>query len=400
MQKQSLKFAILFPVLFSVFSCKKDEPVIDPTAGFDKLVIGTNITTANPVVGYVGTLKDLGVGNYTNAKSRQSTEYPYVTVHKNDVFVMPQRFGDIVRKYTRQADGTLAEAGSFAAPAASTPLCTVIESDTKGYTSLWTAGKILVFNPTTMAITSTIDLTSYALGGDGNPDPSVMALRNGKLYVACTQTSNGYTSSHPAQVLIIDVNNGNTITSATDSRSFWAGSINEQKSMFFDEAGDMYLYCVASYGFGGPAQKSGFLRIKNGQTTFDPTYFFNTADYSITGIAGNKVDYLQRMRYFANGIVYATGNIYALASNPPNYITDRTYGSFKVDLANKTITKLDIPYSNGYSASVGVFDKKILFGIAGTAAVGIYSYDPATNTASATPIITTQGDPNVIEVFE
>lgn len=90
------------------------------------------------------------------------------------------------------------------------------------------------------------------------------------------------------------------------------------------------------------------IQLKNGQTAFDPTYFFNVADYSITGVPGNKVDYLQRMRYAGNGIVYATGNIYALASNPPNYVTDRTYGAFKVDLANKTITKLSLLYSNGY----------------------------------------------------
>lgn len=399
MFRQVSKFVTVVLLALTLNACNKDEPTPDPTAGLDKLVIGTNITTANPVVGYVGTLKDLSVTTFTNAKSRQATEYPYITVYKNDVFVMPQRFGDIVRKYTRQADGTLAETGSFTAPAASSPICTVIESDTKGYTALFQAGKIIVFNPSTMAIISTIDLTSYALGGDGNPDPNVMAFRNGKLYVACSQTSNGFTSTHPVQVLIIDTQNGNTITSATDSRSFWAGSINEQKSIFFDESGDMYIYCVASYGFGGANQKSGFLRIKNGQTAFDPTYFFNTADYNIAGIAGNKVDYLQRMRYYKDGIVYSTGNIYALASNPPDYIKDRTYGSFKVDIKNQTITKLNIPYSNGYAASVGLFDNKVLFGIAGTAGVGIYSFDPATNTASSTPVVTTQGDPNAIESF-
>lgn len=399
MLKKVLKISTLLSMAMVVGSCKKDEPTPVLSVGLDRLVIGTNITTANPVIGYVGTLKDLSVTNFTNAKSRQSTEYPYVTVYKNDVFVMPQRFGDIVKKYTRQSDGTLSEAGSFTAPSASSPICTVIESDTRGYTSLYGAGKILVFNPSTMAITNTIDLTSYALGGDGNPDPNVMALNDGKLYVACSQTSDGFTSSHPVQVLIIDINNGNTITSATDNRSYWAGSVNEQKSIFFDEIGDMYIYCVASYGFGGADQKSGFLRIKKGETAFDKTYFFNTSDYNIEGITGNKIDYLQRMRYFKDGIVYSTGNIYALASNPPDYVKDRTYGSFKVDLKNKTIIKLDIPYSNGYAASVGIFDNKVLFGIAGTNGVGIYSFDPVTNKASTSPIVTTQGDPNVIESF-
>jgi hypothetical protein len=385
-------------ILSMLAACSSDT--VESSEG-DTFVIGTNLTTANPITGYVGTLKDLSVSNFTNTKSRQTAQYPYVTIYKNDVFVMPSiSGGDVVIKYTRKPDGTLEEGGSFTAPAGSAPLATVVESDTRAYCSLYKAGKIIVFNPATMAIIQTIDLTSYALGGDGNPDPSIMELKNGKLYVACTQTTNGFTSSHPVQVLIIDVNNTSSIVSATDNRSTWAGSINEQKSMFFTENGDMYIFCVASYGFGGPSQKSGFLRIKSGQTSFDPTYFFNTADYSIEGIPGNKVDYLQRMRYTSNGIVYSTGNIYSLASNPPDYIKDRTYGSFKVDIVNKTIEKLELPYSNGYAASVLPFEGKILFGLATTTGVGIYSYDPISKTASAAPIVNTQGDPSTIETFK
>jgi hypothetical protein len=393
----SKKFALFAIIIFIFYACNKnDRP--NGTEGIYKLLIGTNITSSSPIIGYIGTMKDLTDSNFTNARSRQTIEYPYVTLYKNNVFVMPHRVGDVVRKFTRMPDGSLSEAGTITAPAASSPLGAIIENDSRGFISLFKAGKILVFNPTTMKVTDTINLASYGLG-DSNPDPNIMALRNGKLYVACSQTTNGYTSAYPVQVLIIDVNNNFPIISATDIRTAWAGSINEQKSMFFDEAGDLYLFCVASYGF-IPGQKSGFLRIKNGQTSFDPTYFFNVSDYSITGIPGNKVDYLQRMRYAGNGIVYSTGNIYALASNPPNYVNDRTYGSFKVDIANKTITKLNIPYSNGMAASVGLFESKVLFGIAGTNGAGIYRYDPAKDTSSSKPIVNTQGDPHQMEAFE
>ncbi|MGL4630744.1 MAG: YncE family protein [Leadbetterella sp.] len=398
MKTRSITLFSILSLCLTFLSCEEDK-TINSSSGFDKFLIGTNITTANPVTGYIGTLKDLTIANYTNTKSRQTTAYPYVAIHKNDVFLTPYFFGDVIKKYTRQADGTLLETGSLPAPAASAPLGFVVESDTKAYCSLFQAGKILVINPSTMSLIETIDLSKYGLGGDGNPDPNVMEFNNGKLYVACSQTSDGFTSKFPVQVLIIDTKNGNSITSITDARSTWAGSINEQKSIFFDEAGDMYIYCVASYGFGGPTQKSGFLRVKKGQTTFDPSYFFNTSDYTIIGIAGSKVDYLQRMRYAGNGIVYSTGNIYSLASNPPDYVKDRTYGSFKVDLANKTITKLDLPYSNGYAASVCLHDGKVLWGLATSSGVGIYSYDPATNKAGTSPIVNTQGDPNLIEVF-
>lgn len=400
MKKNALKIIGLLSAVILLNACSKDDKIDTSNAtGFDKLLLVNNITSTNPVIGYVSTLKDLSVTNQTNAKGRQTASYPFVTLNGNDVFVIPNKGGDILKKFTRQNDGTLSESGTITLPASSQSISVVIESASKGYCSLQNLGKILVFNPSTMTIINYIDLSSYAIGGDGSPDPTIMALQNGKLYVACVQTSNGYTSDFPAQVLIIDLANANAITSTTDSRTTWAGSIDEQNSMFFAENGDLYLFCVASYGFNGATQKCGFLRIKSGQTAFDPSYFFNVADYSVTGIPNSKVDYLQHMQYDKNGIVYSTGNIYALASNPPNYVTDRTMGSFKVDLFNKTMTKIDLPYSNGYAASVGLFQNKILWGLSTTTGVGIYTYDPLTNTVSANPVVNTQGDVSSIKVF-
>lgn len=399
MKANFLKLIAVITSAVFISSCGKDDKDGDPQNSLDKFVVVTNITSANPIIGYVGTFKDMSITSHANTRARQFTQYPFVEVYKDFVFVLPNKGGDVVKKYKRRTDGSLSDEGSLTMPAGSVTIDMVVESDSRAYISLWTLGKIAVINPSTMQLTSYIDLTSYALG-DGSPDPANLILKNGKLYVACVQTSDGFTSQHPAQVLIVDIINGNAVTSITDNRSAWAGSIDEPKSMFIDENGDLYVFCVASYGFGGPAQKCGFLRIKNGQSTFDPTYFFNVADYNIAGIPGNKVDYLQHMQYTTSGIVYSTGNIYALASNPPNYITDRTFGSFKVDMINKTITKLNLPYSNGYAASVIVYQNKTYWGLATTTGVGIYTYDPSTNTASTNPIITTQGDPGVIEVFE
>src|SRR5688500_14296467 len=131
MKTTKLKLLLFLSAALFTIACE-DNPSFDRSEGLDKFVIGTNITTANPIVGYVGTLKDLTVASFDNSKSRQTNNYPYVTLYKNEVFIMPQRYGDIVRKYTRQADGTLQESGSFTAPSASVPICVVIESDTKG----------------------------------------------------------------------------------------------------------------------------------------------------------------------------------------------------------------------------------------------------------------------------
>jgi hypothetical protein len=145
-------------------------------------------------------------------------------------------------------------------------------------------------------------------------------------------------------------------------------------------------------------QKVRFLRIKSGRTVFDLAYFFNTRDYSITGITGNHIDYLQHSVQADNGIVYSAGNIPALTSSPSDYVKDRTFGSFKVDIINQSITKLKLPYFKGYPACVLPFEDRILFGLSTSTGVGIYPYNIATNTGRDTSAVT-QGDPNILLKF-
>lgn len=391
----------LLLISLAIISCDKTESVdVNSSNNLDKFLIVNNITTGATPTAYIGTFKDLTIGNYTNSKAQQFTAYPFLNIFGDDVFVTQNRSGDVVFKYTRQADGSLKETGKISMPSASQPMHILVINKDKAFCSLYKSGKIEVFNPSAMTRTETIDLTSFAKG-DGSPDPGVMAYKDGKLYVAVNQTTDTYTSDKPAELLIIDTNNGNKVTSITDNRATYLGNVDTPSSIFFDEKGDLYVYALSSWGF-YPGQTAGWLRVKNGEANFDKSYFFNTTDYKIEGIKGNKIDYLQHPMYYANGIMYSAGNIPALASNPPDYVKDRTFGAFKVDLYNQTITKLNIPESNGYAASVLTLPKegKVLFGMSATSAVGIFEYNHNTNTANQTPIITTQGDPSVIEVFK
>lgn len=391
----SITGAVLF-ALCCMTACEKKQDAAVLT-GKDQFVVVTNITNGATPLGYLGTLHDLSVGSYTNAHSRQTTAYPYVYVNNEDVYVVPNGAADVLQKFTRQDDGTLLKTGSLQLPAASESVGLAFENDTSAYLTLFNTGRIAVFNPSSMVLKSYIDLTSYAIG-DGSPDPSNIVYNNGKLYVALAQTHDNYTSVSPAQLLIIDLKNNNKITSITDSRTQWAGSLDSHHALFFDENGDLYVYCISSFGY-VPGQKSGFLRIKNGQTTFDPAYFFNINDVTINGLGGN-VNYLEHMYYTGNGTVYATGNIPSLASNPPDYVKDHTFGAFKVDLKAQTIAKIELPFSNGYANYVLPYNGKILFTLSTTTGSGIYSYDPATGAAATTPVVSTQGDASVLEAFK
>lgn len=61
---------------------------------------------------------------------------------------------------------------------------------------------------------------------------------------------------------------------------------------------------------------------------------------------------------------------------------------------------LNIPYSNGYSACVMNYENKVYFGMSTNTGVGIYSYDPAANTSSDKPVVTSQGDPSILCAFK
>jgi hypothetical protein len=95
-----------------------------------------------------------------------------------------------------------------------------------------------------------------------------------------------------------------------------------------------------------------------------------------------------------------TGNVPALMSNPPDYILDKTFGAFRVDVRNQSVVKINVPYSNGYAASVLNYNGKVYYGMSTTTGVGIYAYDPVADTASAKPVVATQGDPSVLCAFE
>ena len=382
-------------------SCQKDDEV-QPQNDLDKFFISTVLahnTNYTDRTWYVGTFKDLSITDYTLTRATQRPDdvMSMVKSYKDFVFVLPYNRDKLMKKYKRQADGSLSDEGGMVIPEVTRVRGMVIESDTKGYLSLLDSGKIAVFNPTTMQMLGYIDLQSYAIGGDldRSPDPSVLLLRNNKLYVACMQKMPVMpaSSNWRAEILIIDLANGNAITSVTDNRTSTAGSFEDFKSMFFDESGDLYVYCKGNAGSNIPG---GFLRIKNGQTTFDPTYFFDIANYNVPLLPGNKISDLLHMQYANNGIVYSTGHVRSLGGS----WIDKAYACSKLDLNSKIISRLDLPYSNGFAGSVLSYQNKIYWGLTATAGVGIYQYDPASNTASARPVITTEGDAFQIEAFE
>lgn len=361
------------------------------------LVIVTNVISATSGAGFVSTISGLASANADNQRAHEIAPYPYVFVRNGVVMVTENGTTDLIKKFVPGADGHLVPAGQLALGAGAQPGAVFWASDTKAYVALVGLGRIAVINPQTMTLTRTIDISGprFAIG-DNNPDPGQLLLHGGKLYVALQQIMSGPVAHDTADVLVIDAAADTAERVIRDLRSAHAGGEANTQKMFVDENGDIYVVCIVSYGFGG-SKPNGILRIRSGASTFDPTYFLDLKAMSTA--AGEYTDFINMAAYAGNGILYATANVPARMSNPPDFVNDYSFKALRIDLYNRTVSNIPLPLSNGYSAAVGLYQGKVLFGMSTRGGVGIFSYDPATGAVSNAPVVTTQGFPSAVRAL-
>lgn len=396
MMKTNLLKLIAIALVFASFSsCKKDDDE-KPDVLTDKHKILVSIELGES--SYYGTIKDLSVGSMTNANSYEHDYKACSFVYEDMVFISEHVNGDKLYKYTRTSDDILQPAGSLTLPAAShAHAMTFVDAD-KAYICLNGSGIIYMINPTTLEHTGDIDLTQYAVG-DNNPDPGSIIARDGKLFVGLVQNITMFSVHDSAYVAVIDIATNSVDKVIIDKRvTSLSGSYN--RPLFMDEKGDIYFYSQAVWGY-QPGANDGFLRIKKGETEFDPDYYFSPQSLSISGIPDGKVSYAMAMQYTENGEVYCGMFVPALTSNPPDYANDKNVQPIVLDLYNKTAEKIDLNPTSGY-ASVGVarLDNKIIFGMSTINGDGLYIYDLVTGETSDNPVVTTQGPPQFLNVFD
>jgi hypothetical protein len=352
-------------LLLLLSSCVKNKDVNLE----DKFLIITNGSSRS----HFSTLNTLN--DFPTSRNLELALSPIVKSIGEDLFILEPN-ADAIKKYHRFSNGDISERGVLSLLPASGASDMIIVSDRLGYLSLKGSAKIMAWNPSTMAGLGSVDISSFGIS-DANPDVTLMAFSNGKLYVVCNQRYSGKTIPTPAQVLIIDTKNGNTVTSVTDDRGGYTD--NTPSAVFFTENGDCYLYCGA-----GKPEQNGFLRIKNGQSSFDIGYFFGI------GTLGT-IDHLERTCYAGNGMAYSMA---ALTGN-------QQFGAFSINLTDKTVTKIDLPYSNGYAGNIFGYGGKLYFGISTGSAKGFYEYEMASGKAGVTPKINTTniGDPWIMGTF-
>jgi hypothetical protein len=349
---------------------------------------------------FVTPMPNLDAGSLTNTYGFEVGYFNYTFGRGNTVLVTENISSDVLRKFVRNTDGKLAQAGSLTLLNASMPADVAFASDTLAYVGLMNAGKIAVINPVTMHLHRYIDLTGnrYAVG-DSNPDPGNLLIHRGKLWVTLMQQKNLYEAHRRVDIVVINPANDSVehIISDTTSGLAQAGYPNRQ-NLFADELGDLYVYCIASAGY-FPGQSHGFRRVKADAWEFDPDYVMNFTSTTFP-VPGGAINHFNTMTYAGNGVAYGAGNVPALASNPPDYVNDKTYYIARIDLRAKTTSILPLLPSNGYAGFVFYEGGRLYAAMSTSRGSGIFRYDPATGVADSTPYITTQGYVNKIVKLE
>lgn len=335
--------------------------------------------------------------------------------HDGFVYITGSRADNSIAKYSANADNsfklekkiTVVESGM------SIPTSFIFVDDTKAYVLLAGVGELLVMNLTDFSISKRIDLSDYGMdenlklhkdgGSDANPEPSGGVIRDGKLFLGLGQINSfntaagGFACRGKASVLIIDVASDAIEKHITDDRTCGTGALVPGGDITLAENGDLYINNTASFGF-IPGKKPGFLRIKNGETEFDPTYFFVLGDLDLSAdfpdldpaLAKTSYSYLDQ---YKGGKLYVNIAISGLGSNPPDYVNDRNFQPYELDLANKTAIKLNMLPTAGWSSGVGMYKGDVIYSATTTNGTGLYKV------GEQTPYITTEGSPvNIAEV--
>lgn len=323
---------------------------------------------------YIQVLDASQKGEYDNSKGLQISYGSMPSVINKDIFYLPFLGKNTIIKY-QEKSGKIEEVAKLSIQADASPAQIAIVNKDKAYISLFGKGKLLVVNPETLKLIKEIPLYSYGKG-DENPNPGVMIIREGKLFVGLGQMVGGLYSfdkdSPSSDMLVLDINTDKPVKMITESTSGVAscGRPANQGDVFMDENKDIYMVCLGAFGQPAyPKHHAGILRIKKGQTEFDASYQINLDDAIIEGEEKENISFLLYSQYYKDGKLYAL----ALLDGEAGRVIP-----IEIDLITKKVKRVKEVADSNMFGSVGLYKDKIVWGISNTESRGFFMYEPST----------------------
>ncbi|QES94370.1 hypothetical protein F0358_08205 [Empedobacter brevis] len=266
----------------------------------------------------------------------------------------------------------------------------LVVSSSEGYYWDLSAGglKVQKFNPSTMQRTGEIDLSSLS---NGSPYEAagqlILAKRDNKLYVDVQHGTRGTAwqvtpTVQKAEIAVYDLG-----TNKIENVTAYTGATN--LGLFADHVlwsiDDITkdLYVVAIGDMRAQTPESKILRIKNGETKFDPNFEIKISDYQYPSDFN---------RIFAhNNKIYTT-----ISSRPTSYYGGGQHGvSYRqdiwywteIDVNSKKATRLEMLPDNFYSYQNPFYHKGNIYFISNNTTenfAGAYQYNPQTGKTKET----------------
>lgn len=360
MRNKIYNAAALFLISLSVFlmACDKDEEEpTQPEAAVNYALMMTGGTSPDQTTYFLGT-KDLPTGTVETSTAAEFASSGMMFKYGKYAYITTFGAPATLRKYSFDQQGKPTELGSFIVQGLKTFGAVDFVSETEAYAASNGYGgvpKLVKFNPTTMQITGTIDLTSLEKKNATQVFYLGMTHRDDQIFMGCNY-QNGFSNlADSVYVAVIGRSSGKVEKLISDGRTgmIWStgtASSFSASSLILDENGDIYVHGTGN----GADVPSGVVRIKKGSTTFDKDYFLNLKSATGADCMG--------LMYYGNGKALTCRSEdaanYPFDGNTPSY----TY--YKVDLTAKTslgeLSK-DIPQIFGSNAFTSKWDDQTVY---------------------------------------
>lgn len=307
----------------------------------------------NPNTSYLRTTDNLNVTSMNTSGFREIAGTGNILTHKGAYYYY--NFNEPrLYKMSINSNGSLNIATTLLFPSASNVphiVDMLMVDDNTALVISQSVFKIFIVNLTEFKITGEIDLTSLEDRNFEISTPEEMIIRDGKLFVPIWYGS-GFANARvkpEAYLAVVDLATRKLEKTLVDTRVHLLGYGGSAVSaIFIDEIGDLYVSGSDVVNGGQGIKPGGILRIKKGQTDFDPTYFVN-----LDQLCGNRKTI--GMTYLGNGLILTTAQ-YTERLNPvtnpgvdpvfSKYI-DAIYKYWIVDLNTKTAQVVETDWTNG-----------------------------------------------------
>lgn len=424
-----LKYLFLVGLMFALFSCDEEDPVTPPDEGDGFIKQGfmiSSFATGDVSTTYAGYFDEMPNGSLDMTSSASSFNFFRARgTHNSFMYGPPTNNVDngLVKFAVDEETLAIVEIDEFALNGF--PSGIVFLDNEQAIVGNFSDREIVIFNPTTMSRTGTIDMSQGVSIGSNINNYYGAIIHNqtlGKIYAVLYSDNPDTPQFYDADSIYVEVIDANTLQ--------WEKTIAHPEAEYpvfrgetntvIDESGNTYLIAQGTYGLDnafGPAAPKGsrpqILKI-NTSSEFEVDYAFNPIN--ALGFENNFFQLFTSMVYAGNNKAYGIGTgttddpqILALLQKfATEGLSQQEFGTLvnlvlygesmkvmEIDLMSKTATEVaGIPTTAGFGYPFMYnYNGKVYTAITAGGNQSFYEIDPNSNAASLVYSITAGGFP-------